>query len=239
MHLLYRIPLLGVHFLGATVLGLLLCLLRPFRASNSRLCAQLYAWPALWLIGLRVRHVGTGHFPSDRPCVVVANHQSNWDLVVVGSVVPPNTVSIGKKSLRWVPLFGQLYWLAGNVLIDRADRQRARQTLGRAADALTRDRTSIWVFPEGTRNRGRNMLPFKHGAFALAVDTGVPIVPVCCSAYLTHLSLRRWRNGCARIEVLPPIETADKSANDVPSLMAECRRRMQAVIDRPAVADAG
>lgn len=231
MRLLYRIPLLGVHFFFATLLGVALSALRPFRPSNSRMCAQIYAWPALWLTGMRVKHIDTDNFPTDRPFVAVSNHQSNWDLVVVGSIVPERTVSIGKKSLRWVPLFGQLYWLAGNVLIDRKNRNTAIDTLSQTKQALHDRRTNIWIFPEGTRNRGNNMLPFKKGAFVMAIEAGVPIVPVCCSAYLKGFSLRKRDNGEARIAVLPPMETSGLEVQGVDALIDRCQQAMQSRIE--------
>lgn len=231
MRLVYRVPLLCLHFVLASVLGLFLSALRPFRPSNSRMCAQLYARGALPLINMRVEHIDTDNFPIDRPFIAVSNHQSNWDLVVVGSVVPARTVSVGKKSLRWVPFFGQLYWLAGNVMIDRSNRTKALEAMAETRRALREKLTNIWIFPEGTRNHGKNMLPFKKGAFFMAIDAGVPIVPVCCSAYLSHLSLARADNGCARLAVLPPVETDGLTADDVERLMADCHALMTAKIE--------
>ena len=74
-------------------------------------------------------------------------------------------MSIGKKSILWMPLFGQIYWLSGNILIDRANRARAFETLAQTAVKIKEKCLSIWIFPEGTRSRGRGLLPFKAGAF--------------------------------------------------------------------------
>ena len=176
MLFLLRMFFMGVHFIVAGILGLLIGICRPFNPDNSRLCARLYALGGLPILGLRLK--AEMDTPRDvRTCVYIANHQSNYDLYVLGRVVPRRTVSIGKKSLKWVPLFGQLYWLAGNVLIDRSNARQARQALQATTDALQHRDTSIWVFPEGTRNQGE-LLPFKKGAFQIAVDAGVPIVPV-------------------------------------------------------------
>lgn len=222
--------LLGVHFALATVLGLLLSLARPFHPSNSRLCARLYGSLALPIIGLRVRVEGSEHFPRDRPFVVVANHQSNWDLFVVGQAVPARTVSVGKRSLKWIPLFGQLYWLSGNVLIDRGNHQRAMQAMEATKRALRERHTNIWFFAEGTRNHGKNMLPFRKGAFMTAIHAGVPIVPVCTGPYLRDFSLARRDNDTTTIRVLPPLETAQLGDADAEQLMQDCHDRMLAVI---------
>lgn len=164
-------------------------------------------------------------------CVIIANHQSNYDLFVVGSVVPKRTVSIGKKSLKWVPFFGQLYWLAGNVLIDRGNAHRARQSMLTTTYTLQHKNTSIWVFAEGTRNLGNGLLPFKKGAFQMAIAAGVPIIPVCVSTYSAHMRLNRWNSGHVLIRSLPPIPTAGMTTNDIPALAQQCHTQMRQCIE--------
>jgi 1-acyl-sn-glycerol-3-phosphate acyltransferase len=226
-----RMSLMALHFIVAGVLGLLLGLCRPFNPDNSRLCARLYALPAMWLLRLRVKAEMDPQFDRTRPCVIVANHQSNYDLFICGNVVPPRTVCIGKKSLKWVPLFGQLFWLAGNVLIDRGNPLKARQSIARTTDTLQHQDTSIWVFAEGTRNLGKGLLPLKRGAFQMAIDAGVPIVPVCVSTYVRDMRLNQWDSGEVMIRSLPPIPTHDLSVDDIPELIARCHAQMQACID--------
>ena len=116
-----RMLLMTVHFIVAGFLGLVLALCRPFNPDNSRLCARLYALPAMWILRLRLNAEMGAHFDRMRPCVIVANHQSNYDLFVLGNIAPLGTVCIVKKSLKWAPFFGLLSWLAGNVLIDRGN----------------------------------------------------------------------------------------------------------------------
>ena len=178
MLFVFRMLLMGLHFILAGVLGVILGLCRPFNPDNSRLCARLYALPAMCILRLRVKTDVSGLMNKPDSCVIIANHQSNYDLFVFGNVVPRRTVCIGKKSLKWVPLFGQLFWLAGNVLIDRGNAQKARQSMVTTTNTLQNEKTSIWVFPEGTRNLGEELLPFKKGAFQMAIAAGVPIVPV-------------------------------------------------------------
>ena len=216
MLFVFRMLLMGLHFILAGVLGVILGLCRPFNPDNSRLCARLYAWPAMCILRLRVK-ADVGPL-MDKPdsCVIIANHQSNYDLFVFGNVVPRRTVCIGKKSLKWVPLFGQLFWLAGNVLIDRGNAHKARQSMLTTTHTLQNEDTSIWVFPEGTRNLGEELLPFKKGAFQMAIAAGVPIVPVCVSSYVKHMRLNRWRSGKILIRSLPAIPTAGLSLDDMP-----------------------
>lgn len=226
MLFLLRMLLLSVLFVVASALGLLVGLLRPFNPDNSRICARLYSLPALRILGLRVT-LDTGSLRGhQRPAVIVSNHLSNHDLFVFGRVVPERTVSLGKKSLKWLPLFGQLYWLAGNVLIDRGNAVKAKQAMLAVTEALQQHDLSIWVFAEGTRNHGKGLGPLKKGAFIMAINAGVPIVPVCASTYVTHMKLNRWHSGDVVLRSLEPIPTAGLTLEDVPALMDRCRKQM-------------
>jgi 1-acyl-sn-glycerol-3-phosphate acyltransferase len=231
MLFLLRMLAMGVHFILAGILGLLLGICRPFNPDNSRLCARLYSIPAQWLLGWKLKTDVQPLLDHQRSCVIVANHQSNYDLYVLGRVVPKRTVSIGKKSLKWVPFFGQLYWLAGNVLLDRGNAMRAKQSMLTTTDTLKHKDTSIWVFAEGTRNLGKGLLPFKKGAFQMAIAAGVPIIPVCVSTYVNHLQLNRWNSGEIMIRSLPAMSTAGLSQDDLPQLIETCHTQMQQCIE--------
>ena len=231
MLFLLRMLAMGVHFILAGILGLLLGICRPFNPDNSRLCARLYSIPAQWLLRWKLKTDVQPLLDHQRSCVIVANHQSNYDLYVLGRVVPKRTVSIGKKSLKWVPFFGQLYWLAGNVLLDRGNAVRAKQAMLTTTETLKHKDTSIWVFAEGTRNLGKGLLPFKKGAFHMAIAAGVPIIPVCVSTYVNHLHLNRWNSGEIIIRSLPAIPTAGLTQDDLPQLIDTCRTQMQLCID--------
>ncbi|MAA71753.1 MAG: 1-acyl-sn-glycerol-3-phosphate acyltransferase [Bermanella sp.] len=228
---LLRFCLLAIHFVFTSTLGLLIGILRPFHPTNSRWCSHLYGKIGLPIIGIKTQVEGLEHFDRNQPCVVVCNHQSNWDLFVVGSIVPKRTVSVGKKSLKWVPLFGQLYWLAGNVLIDRGNPRKAMEAMDITKDALTAKNTSIWFFAEGTRNKGKNMLPFKKGAFVTAINAGVPIVPVACSSYLKGFDMNNWDNGTAKLRVLPAVSTKGCSQENVKELMDRIHADMMNTIN--------
>jgi 1-acyl-sn-glycerol-3-phosphate acyltransferase len=226
MLFLLRMLAMGIHFIAAGILGLLLGICRPFNPDNSRICARLYSIPALWLLRLQLKTDVQPLLEHQRSCVIIANHQSNYDLYVLGRVVPKRTVSLGKKSLKWVPFFGQLYWLSGNVLLDRGNAIRAKQAMLTTTDTLKHKDTSIWVFAEGTRNLGKGLLPFKKGAFQMAIAAGVPIIPVCVSTYVNHIKLNRWNSGEIMIRSLPAIPTAGLSQDDLPQLIETCRTQM-------------
>ncbi|MBJ2146402.1 1-acylglycerol-3-phosphate O-acyltransferase [Vibrio sp. IB15] len=162
--------------------------------------------------------------------VYVANHQNNWDLFTVSSAVTPKVVTVGKKSLAWMPLFGQLYWLTGNILIDRANRSKAVGTIDQVVDNLKGSDVSVWMFPEGTRSRGRGLLPFKTGAFHAAIGAGLPIIPIVCSS-TGGVKLNRWNNGHVIVEMLDPINTEGYDKSNVRELANLTREQMVAKLE--------
>lgn len=231
MLLILRVILMTVYFLLVSLLGSLYCLTRPFHPNNTSLFGRLFSWGGHRILGVSVTVEGTEIFKNLGPCVIVANHQSNMDLFTFGHVVPPRGVSVGKKSLRYIPLFGQLYWLSGNVMIDRSNPEKARKSMEITREAMLQRQMKIWVFPEGTRNGGKNLLPFKQGAFRMAIDAGVPIVPVCVNGYLSTLTLNKWHGGKIKIQVLPPVSTKGKTLEELDVLVASVHAQMQACIN--------
>lgn len=200
---LIRLLLLALFILLSGCIIVIVCLFRPFNPSNTFFAARMYG-VVHRLLGLRIEISGQEHIPSDRSSVYIANHQSNYDVFIFTACVPNRTVSIGKKSILFLPVFGLIYWLSGNIFIERKKTERAIETLKATKQKITENRTSVWIFPEGTRNHGKGLLPFKTGAFHLARHAGVPIVPVCVSSYYRHFRLNRLHNGVVRIRFLPP-----------------------------------
>ena len=98
------------------------------------------------------------------------------------------------------------------------------------ASAIARDRKSLWVFPEGTRSRGRGLQKFKKGAFHAAVASGAPITMVCVQQYRDEAIGWRGRRESVAVRVLPPVETEGLAVGDIPELMARCHRQMAEAI---------
>ncbi|MGM1326331.1 1-acylglycerol-3-phosphate O-acyltransferase, partial [Klebsiella michiganensis] len=157
------------------------------------------------VFGLKVELRKPADAESYGNAIYIANHQNNYDMVTASNIVQPPTVTVGKKSLAWIPFFGQLYWLTGNLLIDRNNRAKAHGTIAEVVNAFKKRNISFWMFPEGTRSRGRGLLPFKTGAFHAAVAAGVPIIPVCVSNTSNKINLNRLNNGLVIVEMLPPV----------------------------------
>ena len=162
-------------------------------------------------LGLTYRVKNEERLTASQPCVYVVNHRSNLDLITLARIFPPGTIVIGKKQVLKVPLFGTIFEQGGNITIDRKNRDDARAGFDAAEKAILDDKRSIWVFPEGTRNHGRKLLPFKKGAFHLARNTGVPLVPIVCAApdsWIDPKTLYLAREVFIVIHVLAPIDPA-------------------------------
>ncbi len=182
----------------------LFSLFRPFHPNNVRHAAGLLGKLSK-VIGLEVEVRIPFDLAEVGPVVFVCNHQNSYDIFTVSGAVRDNTVSIGKKSLKWIPFFGQMYWLTGNILIDRNNSNKAINTIDFAATKIKEKGLSVWLFPEGTRSYGRGLLPFKTGAFRTAQQANVPIIPVCASNTHGVIDLNRWNNGKMIIEYMPPV----------------------------------
>lgn len=223
-----RLCLLGVLMLVWFVLGLLVCVLRPRHPTNVYWLSRRMMHLACPLIGVKVRCSIPESCNNLGPAVYVANHQTNWDIMVLTGAVQPGVVAVGKKSLVWLPLFGTLFYLSGNVLIDRGNRAKAIDTIHQVVDKIRKRRISIWMFPEGTRSRGRGLLPFKTGAFHTAIQADVPVVPIVASSYANQVDLNRWDNGEVLIEMLPPVDTRQWGRDEVRACSDHVRHLMVA-----------
>lgn len=211
--------------------GLVICIARPFNPENNRVLGRYLALTGRAVLGMERPLIDAGNMPVDQPTVVIANHQYNDDLFIMADLLPPRTVTVGKASLAWVPFFGQVFWLGGNVMINRARSHRAVSVMQASSDAIRREHKSLWVFPEGTRSRGRGLLQFKKGAFHAAIASGAPITMVCAEPYQSRTKGWSGRRQPVAVRILPPVPTDDLTSADLPDLMDRCHRQMQAAID--------
>jgi 1-acyl-sn-glycerol-3-phosphate acyltransferase len=167
----------------------------------------------------------SGAIPKDprRPFVVVSNHESFADILLI-SHLPWEMKWLSKAELFRIPVMGWMMWLAGDIPVKRGFGPSAVEAMERCRDVL-RKRVSVMIFPEGTRSKTSELLPFKDGAFRLAIEAGVPILPLAVSGTSTALRKHDWRFGksVAEVRVLPPVETAGLSLVDVPELKSRVR----------------
>src|SRR5215208_107740 len=171
----------------------------------------------------RFRYSGTMPSNPRRPFVVVSNHESFADILLI-SHLPWEMKWLSKAELFRIPVMGWMMWLVGDIPVKRGFGPSALEAMERCRQALSR-RVSVMIFPEGTRSRTAELLPFKDGAFRLAIEAGVPILPLALSGTSTALRKHDWRFGksVAEVRVLPPVETGGLQLADVPALKNRVR----------------
>jgi 1-acyl-sn-glycerol-3-phosphate acyltransferase len=172
----------------------------------------------------RFRYSGTMPKDPRRPFVVVSNHESFTDILLI-SHLPWEMKWLSKTELFRIPIMGWEMWLAGDIPVKRGFGPSAIEAMERCRKALD-NRVSVMIFPEGTRSKTSELLPFKDGAFRLAIEAGVPILPLAVSGTGTALRKHDWRFGRsdAEVRVLEPVETTGLSLSDIPELKARVRR---------------
>ncbi|KAE8454269.1 hypothetical protein EG329_005194 [Mollisiaceae sp. DMI_Dod_QoI] len=173
-----------------------------------------------------------------RPAVIIGNHQTELDVLALGWIFPKYCSVSAKKSLKNVPILGWYMSLSGTVFIDRANSSSARQAMAGASEEITKNKQAVWMFPEGTRSYAKEpiLLPFKKGAFHLAVQAGVPIIPVVIGNYsdVLYVQGRKFNAGEIPVKgkcsparsILKPIETKNLTAADVEDLTRDTRELM-------------
>lgn len=179
-----------------------------------------------WMTGSRYRIRGREHVDGRRPAIYVANHASIIDIFLGIWLSPTGTCGVGKKEVIYYPFFGQLFWLAGHLRIDRNNRESAVASLKGLAELVKKYRLSIFIWPEGHRSRDGRLRPMKRGAFHLALATGLPIVPMVIAGTQNAWESRSLRMRRAHVDVtfLPPVDTSTWTAESLDAHIAEIER---------------
>ncbi len=181
---------------------------------------------------MHVEVVGRGNLRPGRTYLVMSNHQSLYDVPVLFHVIGGNIRMVAKEELFRVPVFGPALAAGGFISIDRGDRHAAIASLQRARDLLASG-THVWIAPEGTRSRTGDLLPFKKGAFYLALEAGLPILPVTVRGTRDALpakGLRSSPGASVRVMIHPeldPVPYAARGKKGRDELMAEVRRVLE------------
>jgi 1-acyl-sn-glycerol-3-phosphate acyltransferase len=189
----------------------------------------------LWAVGARVEYRGLEHLRARLPCLFISNHESNVDIWALARVLPAATRFVAKESLFRVPIIGWAMAAGGFVSIDRANRSRAIESLRIAAERIRAGRPVV-LFPEGTRSRTGTLLPFKKGAFHLALQAGVPLVPIAIagSGRVMPAGTIRLRPGPVLVQVLPPLEVTEFLPDDHEGLLNSVHRLIREALEQAA-----
>ncbi|MFQ5417065.1 MAG: HAD-IB family hydrolase [Myxococcota bacterium] len=185
------------------------------------------------LAGIDLRVEGEEHLWSQRPAVFIFNHQSALDAVLMFKLMRRDLTGVGKQEIRRNPIFGPLFGAAGVVFVDRADTAKAIEALKPVVDALRQGR-SLVIAPEGTRSPTPRLGRFKKGAFRMAMQAGVPIVPVVFRNVLDALPKDALvvRPSTVEAVILPPVDTSHWTLESLDEEIRAIRNRYLEILDQ-------
>lgn len=210
-------------FVSSVVFGIAAVLVSFFdRHGNApHLVARAWARTILFVAAIDVQVRGLEQLDMRQSYIFMPNHQSNFDIPVLLAHLPFQFRWLAKAELFKIPIFGYAMRRAGYIPIDRSRRAAAFRSLANAAAAIRSGR-SVIIFPEGTRSRDRQIRPFKKGGFVMAVDAGVPIVPIVLHGTWAIMSTRGLliRPGNVELEIHPPVAAAEYTRKTKDQLMA-------------------
>ena len=211
--------------------GLAAGLLNRSKREAFNVMGSVWGDVAASAAGIDLRVEGEEHLWSHRPAVFIFNHQSGLELILLLKMLRRDFTGIAKQELRNNPIFGPLFRASGVVFIDRSNTAKAVEALGPAVDALKQGQSLI-IAPEGTRSKTPTVGPFKKGAFRLAMQAGVPIVPIVFRNVLDALPKGAAIVRPAMVEavVLPPIDTSSWTLDSLNDEIAAIRDRYVAIV---------
>jgi len=186
--------------------------------------AALWAKSILFVSRIDVTVNGLSNLDSSQSFIYMSNHQSNFDIPVLLACLPAQFRWLAKAELFRIPIFGSGMRAAGYISIDRFNRQSAFESISVAAKKI-KEGASVMIFPEGTRSIDGNIRPFKKGGFVLAVDSGVPIIPIILHGTRSIMPKGRMRirTGHVYMDIQPPIETSGYTRESKDDLIEQIR----------------
>jgi len=207
--------------------------------ANTSMREAINVTGAVWgdlatsLAGIDLRVEGEENLWAQRPAVFIFNHQSALDALLMVKLIRRDVTGVGKQEIRRNPIFGPLFSAAGVVFIDRSDSSKAIAALEPAVEAL-REGRSLAIAPEGTRSTTPRLGPFKKGAFRMAMQAGVPIVPVVFRNVLDAMPKGALVVHRATVEavVLPPVDTSEWTLEGLADEIDAIRARYLEILDQ-------
>ncbi|CAH0386919.1 unnamed protein product [Bemisia tabaci] len=181
------------------------------------------------MVGVNWQIRGQENVVKNNGAVVVINHQSALDMLVLADLFPffDGLTNIAKKEILYYGTYGFASWLQGTIFIDRANSGKAVETLNKTAEHIRKNKLKLTMFPEGTRNGGKELLPFKKGAFHVAIASQLPIQPIVIAKYpFLDAKTHTFGSGTSHVKILPPISTVGLTKADMDQLIERTRSTM-------------
>ncbi|NXK62417.1 PLCB acyltransferase, partial [Sylvietta virens] len=230
-----RIGFYCVLCLVASALAAVACLLiNGGRTVKNMRIIRAFVRTFKYFFGVKFEVKGLENFKVEGPVIIVSNHQSILDMMGLMEILPDNCVQVAKKELIYMGSVGLIIYLGGVILINRKSTSSAKMVMSEVAKTMVAENVKVWVYPEGTRNCTGDLLPFKKGAFHLAIQAQVPVIPVVYSSFTTFYNpkTKLFTSGKIKVEVLPPIETKGLTSDDVTDLTDRCFSTMRETLFR-------
>jgi len=214
-----------VSLIPTAAAGLPIWALTGSKSEARNFATSLFADVSSALIGLNLVVRGEQYIWEERPAVFVFNHQSKVDVVIMAKLLRRDIAGVGKKEIKSMPLIGKTLELAGTIFIDRENSASAIEAMKPLVDAMRNQGKSVAIAPEGTRSITPRLASFKKGPFHLAMQAGVPVVPVVIhnSGDVAPKGDFVFRPATVEVDVLPPVDTSDWRRETIEEHVAEIR----------------
>jgi len=227
MKVLYTIYVWILLILATLFWGSLLALALPFDRKGNLyfFISRFWAKTIIFFTAVPLKVEGLEKIPAS-PCIFMSNHQSYFDVITLIASLPRPARFVAKRILKFIPVFGQLMWASGHIIIDRANPKQAFSELDRAAERINQG-VSVLVFPEGTRSIDHKLGPFKKGGFVLAIKSKVPIMPISITGTQSMMPKGRYsfqRPKLIQVKISEPINLADLDLSQKQALMDLVRK---------------
>jgi len=226
--------------IGSAVASLPIWALTGSQREAMNFSAGLFGDLATAITGCELDVTGEENLWTARPCIFVFNHQSKADVMILAKLIRKDMGGVGKKEIRDTPVIGKLMELAGTVFIDRADGRSAIKAMEPLIDAIKVEKKNICIAPEGTRTLSPKLGPFKKGAFHMAMQAGVPMVPIVIhnAGDIAPKNEFLMRPAKVKVDVLPPVDTSKWSVRTINDHVAEVRGMFLKALDQEDEEDA-
>ncbi|GAB5413769.1 MAG: HAD-IB family hydrolase [Congregibacter sp.] len=215
--------------------GLPIYALTGSRRNATNFSIGLFADTASALINLDLKVSGEENLWAERPAVFIFNHQSKADVVICAKLLRRDMAGVGKQEIKKMPVIGKVLELGGVVMIDRKNASSAIEAMRPLVDAMRNEGRSVALAPEGTRTISPNLGPFKKGAFHLAIQAGVPIVPIVIhnAGDVAPKGDFVFRPATVRVDVLPPVDTSAWTTDTIDEHVRDVRNLFLRTLGQP------
>ncbi|WP_234178525.1 MULTISPECIES: HAD-IB family hydrolase [Sphingopyxis] len=221
--------------IGAFAAGLPIWALTRSQREAVNFSMGLFGDFATAITGVELEVEDERHLWSSRPCIFIFNHQSKADVMILAKLIRRDMGGVGKKEIKEIPILGKLMEWGGTVFVDRADGKSAIKAMEPLVEAIQKEGKSICIAPEGTRSLTPKLEPFKKGAFHLAMQAGVPIVPIVIHNATDVAPKNEFvmRPATVRVTVLPPVDTSEWQVKTLNTHVRDVRNMFLRTLGQP------